>query len=217
MLFGIGSRQIAELRVSGTGLVLRTPQFYDFAEWRALRLESKAFLTPWEPVWPANDLTRLGFRRRLKKMDAEIHAGMAAPFFLFAGSTPKLVGGISITNIRRGVAQSGTIGYWMGEPHAGLGYMSHALGEVCRFGFEASNLKRLDAVCIPGNERSERLLVKNGFQKEGYLRSYLEINGVRRDHYLFAITDSDFYAGQTQDGRGRSGARLRQNDKDVVR
>jgi ribosomal-protein-alanine N-acetyltransferase len=50
--------------ISGVGLFLRTPSIADYPAWMELRAESRAFLTPWEPTWPADDLTRTAFRRR---------------------------------------------------------------------------------------------------------------------------------------------------------
>ena len=53
--------------ITGAGVTLRLPQSGDFAEWAALREQSRGFLVPWEPTWPADDLTRGAFRLRLKR------------------------------------------------------------------------------------------------------------------------------------------------------
>ncbi len=50
--------------IAGEGVTLRTPQMTDYGEWSALREASREFLKPWEPTWPADDLTRSAFRRR---------------------------------------------------------------------------------------------------------------------------------------------------------
>ena len=97
------------------------------------------------------------------------------------------MGGLSLTNIRRCVAQSAHVGYWLGERFAGRGLMLEALRLVIPFAFDTLRLHRLEAACIPKNTRSMRLLEKAGFQREGLLRSYLRINGVWQDHYLYAL------------------------------
>ena len=96
----------------------------DFENWRELRAESRAFLKPWEPRWPADDLTRAGFRRRLLRQDRDRLEDQAYAFLLFREEDHALLGGLTLGNVRRGVAQCGTLGYWMGEPFAGQGYMS---------------------------------------------------------------------------------------------
>jgi ribosomal-protein-alanine N-acetyltransferase len=89
------------------GLVrLRPPRMADFAEWAALRSESRDFLQPWEPTWPADDLTRAAFRRRLSIYSRDRDLGLGHAFFIFRQSDDALVGGINLRNITRGVAQS---------------------------------------------------------------------------------------------------------------
>ncbi|MEO1143845.1 MAG: hypothetical protein AAFW66_16145, partial [Pseudomonadota bacterium] len=55
-----------QIPVPTTNLVLRAPAIGDFEQWQKLRNESKLFLTPWEPRWPSDDLTKVGFQRRLR-------------------------------------------------------------------------------------------------------------------------------------------------------
>ena len=104
--------------VTGNGIVLRAPQMSDCAEWVALREASRDFLTPWEPTWPADDLTRASFRRRIKRYSEDQRSDLAYPFFIFRRSDGALVGGLTLANIRRGCAQAGSLGYWMGATHA---------------------------------------------------------------------------------------------------
>ena len=111
----------------GERVVLRQPQMSDHPEWAALREQSRDFLKPWEPIWPVDDLTRGAFRRRLKRYAEDQRSDQAYSFFVFRKPDGVLVGGITLANVRRGVAQAGSIGYWMGEPYAGCGLMSAAL------------------------------------------------------------------------------------------
>ena len=172
--------------IAGAGVTLRVPQGDDYAEWAALRETSRAFLVPWEPSWPADDLTRGAFRRRLKRYAEDQRADQSYSFFIALKPEGVLVGGITLANIRRGVAQAGSIGYWVGEPYARNGIMSAALRAIIPFSFITLRLHRLEAACIPTNAASIGLLEKSGFQREGYARQYLCINGVWQDHLLYA-------------------------------
>ena len=177
--------------VTGDGVVLRAPQMADYAEWAALREASRTFLVPWEPTWPADDLTRGAFRRRLKRYAEDLRTDQAYPFFIFRAENDVLVGGLTLANIRRGVAQAGSLGYWIGARFARQGHMSAAVRALIPFAFGALRLHRLEAACIPTNAASIRLLEKTGFQREGYARQYLCINGIWQDHVLYARLAGD--------------------------
>jgi len=177
--------------IEGEGVTLRQPQMSDHPEWAALREKSRAFLEPWEPVWPADDLTRGAFRRRLKRYAEDQRCDQAYSFFIFRSADEVLVGGITLSNVRRGVAQAGSIGYWMGESYARQGLMSVALRALIVFSFSGLRLHRLEAACITTNVASIRLLEKSGFQREGYARQYLCINGTWQDHLLYARLKDD--------------------------
>jgi ribosomal-protein-alanine N-acetyltransferase len=172
--------------IEGDGVVLRTPQMSDFDEWMALREASRNFLTPWEPTWPNDDLTRSAFRRRIKRYAEDLRSDQGYAFLISRNSDGALVGGLTLANIRRGVAQAGSLGYWMGRPFVRHGYMSAAVRAVILFGFETLRLHRLEAACIPSNAGSIKLLENTGFAREGYAREYLCINGTWQDHLLYA-------------------------------
>jgi ribosomal-protein-alanine N-acetyltransferase len=176
-----------DLRLEGAGVRLRPPRAADYAEWSVLRAASRAFLQPWEPTWPADDLTRAAFRRRLTAYAQDMERGIAYPFLVFRASDNVMVGGITLSNIRRGVAQMGSIGYWVGQSHVRRGHTVAAVNAVVRFGFDRLGLHRVEAACIPTNEGSRRVLAKAGFRQEGMAMSYLRINGVWRDHLLFGL------------------------------
>jgi [ribosomal protein S5]-alanine N-acetyltransferase len=177
--------------IAGNGVTLRLPQSTDYAAWAALREQSRAFLKPWEPIWPADDLTRTAFRRRIRRYAEDQRNDLAYAFLVFRASDDALVGGLTLANIRRGVAQAGSIGYWVGAPFARQGYMSAALRTLVPFGFGTLRLHRLEAACIPTNAASIGLLEKTGFKREGYARQYLCINGTWQDHLLYARLRDD--------------------------
>lgn len=188
--------------LKGARVTLRQPRPGDYHEWAALRHESRAFLEPWEPRWAPDELERAAWRTRLRRYREEHAAGAATPFLIFENEGGRLVGGVTIGNIRYGVSQSAQIGYWMGERHAGKGFMPDAIAALISHAFGSMRLHRIEAACIPGNKRSIRVLEKVGFTREGLLRSYLRINGVWQDHYIYALIAEERRAG----GKTRQGA-----------
>jgi [ribosomal protein S5]-alanine N-acetyltransferase len=181
--------QKPEPPLTGGRILMRAPKSNDFAAWSALHRESRAFLEPWEPSWARDELEPSAFRERLSRYARERKDGSGHVFFIFLKDSRQLAGGITLGHIKRGVAQSGVIGYWMGERFAGMGYMSEAVDVIKRHAFGPLALHRVEAACIPDNERSVRLLKKAGFELEGHLKSYLKIDGRWRDHLLFSCVE----------------------------
>jgi [ribosomal protein S5]-alanine N-acetyltransferase len=177
--------------IVGDGVVLRMPQAADFDAWATLREASRDFLTPWEPTWPADDLTRAAFRHRLKRYAEDVRTDQGYPFFLFRRDDNALVGGLALANVRRGVAQAASLGYWIGAPHVRRGYMTAAVRGLLPVAFDLLRLHRVEAACIPTNMASVRLLERVGFRREGYARAYLCINGMWQDHLLYARLRAD--------------------------
>ena len=171
-------------------MVLRLPVQADFAPWTALRVESRAFLTPWEPVWAADHLSRKSFTNRIYWAQRASRNGTALPLFLI-GRDGALLGAITLDNIRRGPAQSATIGYWIGQRFARQGYMREAIAGVVHHAFAVMDLSRIEAACLPENAASRGVLEKCGFKYEGVAQSYLQINGRWRNHVLYANLRGD--------------------------
>ena len=189
-LFRLGPANENANFVQGEGVYLRPPEMRDFEAWAGLRERSRAFLTPWEPTWPGDDLTRASFRRRLRRNLQEIESNEAYPFLVFRDDD-LLVGGLTLGQIKRGVVQAATLGYWIGAPYAGKGFMSRAVRAVISFAFGTLRLHRIEASCLPQNVPSIRLLEHMGFTREGYARAYLRINGAWEDHLLYALLEFD--------------------------
>ncbi|MEH0073692.1 GNAT family protein [Pannonibacter sp. Pt2] len=189
LLLSFGTSE-TEPTLRGQGFYLRPPLMADFPQWSVLREESRSFLSPWEPLWPVDDLTKPAFRRRLRRYANDRKEGRSYPFFLFS-QDGTLLGGATLSNIRRGVAQCCSLGYWMGARHAGKGHMSRAVALIAPFCFDVLRLHRIEAACLPSNGPSIQLLRKNGFTREGYARRYLNINGQWQDHLLFARLADD--------------------------
>lgn len=172
-------------------VVLRTPQMSDYPTWAELRATSHEFLTPWEPLWATDELSRASFRRRVRHYLRDLREDVGYALFIFAAMSGYLVGGLTLCNVRRGVTQSCTLGYWIGAKYAQQGYMTAAVRAVIPFVFDSLELHRLEAACLPNNTASIKLLERTGFRREGLARRYLRINGVWQDHLLYALLDSD--------------------------
>lgn len=181
--------------LKGQGIELRAPRAGDHEAWAGLRQQSFAYLQPWEPSWPEDDLTRPAFKRRLSIYAREMEAGNAWPFFIFAETDQALVGAITLSNIRHGVAESGTLGYWIGQPYAGRGHATAAVRAMIDYAFAELKLHRVEAACVPTNVASHRVLEKAGFRLEGEARAYLKINGAWADHLLFGIVNDGVARG----------------------
>jgi len=193
MLFKRRSVSILTARLS-----LRLPEHRDFREWAKLRHQSRAFLSPWEPIWAADHLSRASFTNRVYWSQRAVKNGNAVPLFVFHKEAGQLVGAITLDNIRRGPSQVGTIEYWVGQQYARQGFMSEAIIAMVAHAFGALDLSRVESACLPDNVASRGVLEKAGFKYEGVAQSYIQINGRWRNHVL--------YAALRGDRRGRSSA-----------
>ncbi len=187
-----------KIRIETERLTLRAPTHADFHPWTGLRRDSEEFLTPWEPAWAEDHLSRRAFTNRVYWAQRSITADTAVPLFLIRRDDEQLIGAITLDNIRRGPAQAATVGYWTGEAFARRGYMQEALVSVTHHAFHVMGLSRIEAACLPENTASRGLLERSGFKYEGVAQSYLQINGRWRNHVL--------YAALRMDRRGRTDA-----------
>lgn len=172
-------------------LFLRPPVLSDHRQWASLREQSREHLTEWEPEWRPGDLSLDAFRTRLRMYDRVHRAGAGLSLLLFRRQGGDLIGGVTLSDIRRHASQSATIGYWVGVNHLRQGYGAAGVSLVLEHAFGELLLNRIEAACQSGNQASRRLLAKTGFVEEGFARDYLFINGAWRDHLLFAATRRD--------------------------
>jgi len=187
----------------GPRVTLRAPRPGDYMAWRNLRRDSRDFLKPYEPRWSEADLSHRVYSSRLKRGREEAKAGTDYSFFIFLRQEGRevLVGGVTLSNIRRRAAQFVNLGYWMGREHAGQGLMTEAVGMIVPFVFETLGLHRIHAAFLPDNAASRRVLEKNGFKEEGFAENYLQIDGKWCDHVLFGLTRERYEARIKRQGR----------------
>ena len=183
---------LSKKKLTGERVFLRPPKRRDALKWQKLRMSSKSFLVPWEPSWDASSCTRRAYLRYFKNSNYLANMDKAYSFLIFKTDDKTLLGGINIGNVRRGVSQSASLGYWIGEKHSRNGYMKEALKLLLPSLFIDLRLNRIEAATLEENIASKNLLKKIGFKKEGVLRKYLKINGTWRDHILYGLLENDF-------------------------
>lgn len=190
-LFRSFSTNATGVRLEGRRTFLRPPGERDWRAYAEIRAASRKFLEPWEPTWPSDALSRDAFYRRLNRYASDWRNDTGYSMFIFERESSALLGGISLSNVRRGVAQCGTLGYWIGEDYAGQGYMREGLALLLGFCFDELGLHRVEAACLPSNAASRGLLIASGFSEDGHARKYLKIRGVWQDHLLFSLLAED--------------------------
>lgn len=176
-------------------MLLRPPIMADYVAWARLRALSRQHLEPWEPAWASDELSRTAFRRRVRVHQRDLREDHGYAFFLFNATDHELIGGLTLSNVRRGVTQAASLGYWIGAPFAGQGYMTEAVATTCEFSFDVLQLHRLEAACLPSNHASVKVLERNRFKREGLARKYLKIAGRWQDHLLYALLCDDPRSG----------------------
>jgi len=179
------------VRIETERMTLRLPEHADWRQWSEVREASAEFLVKWEPVWSNDHLTRRAFTNRVYWAQRAEAQGQALPVLLIRREDQQLLGALTLDNIRRGPAQTGTFGYWIGEPFARQGYMREAILALTHHAFTRLDLSRLEAACLPENVPSRGVLEKCGFKYEGVAQSYLQINGRWRNHVLYANLRGD--------------------------
>jgi [ribosomal protein S5]-alanine N-acetyltransferase len=178
--------------VRGRGVWLRLPMMGDYVPWAELRTHSREHLTPWEPVWQRDEVSRSAFRRRVRHYQREAREDLGYAFLIFRDTDDSLLGGLTLSNVRRGVTQAAVLGYWLGLPFVKQGYMTEAVAAVAAFAFEDLHLHRLEAATMPSNAPSIGVLERNGFRSEGLARRLLKINGTWEDHVLHGLLSEEF-------------------------
>ncbi|PWI34769.1 30S ribosomal protein S5 alanine N-acetyltransferase [Vibrio albus] len=155
-------------------------------------LRNKTYLEPWEPKRENEFYTFEGWRRKLIKLN-ELHL-MELGFYclIFNTTTNTLLGTISFSNLNRFPQHSCSVGYSLDENMQGRGIMRTALRLACNWMFNVQNMHRITASYMPHNRKSEAVLEASGFQKEGFAKGYLLINGQWEDHNMTALINQSW-------------------------
>lgn len=176
-------------KLYGERVVLSFPKWEDYEEWAFIRKNNKSFLEPFEPKWPQDALSQNFFKRRLERQKKDMEEGRGL-FFLIR-LNDKIIGGINLNSMQYGAAMQASLGYWLDKDHLKQGYMSESLQLIIDYCFFQLKMNRLNAACLPDNHSSIKLLLKNGFEEEGYAKKYLQIDEVWEDHRLFGLVNQN--------------------------
>ncbi len=170
-----------EVRVTTPDAYIRPVSGNDRREFLALMKCSRELHEPW--ITPPT--TERMFDQYLARMAEDDHRGLV----ICRRSDDTITGVININSIVRGTFLSASLGYYVGAPYAGCGYMSTGLRQAVSYAFEELGLHRLEANIQPDNRRSLALVERCGFACEGLSRNFLYIDGAWRDHERWAIHD----------------------------
>jgi ribosomal-protein-alanine N-acetyltransferase len=184
-----------DTQLIGARILLRIGDVDDWKAWHNLRETSRDFLVPWEPKWRPDALSYQHYCGLLRRQWREWRNGTGFAFSIFnyaENDEHVLIGGLTLSDVTFAAGQKATLGYWIGNPYKGQGYMTEAVGLACGFAFETLGLNRVEASCLPHNEASKTVLNRTGFEQEGYAKAYLQINGKREDHILWGKVNPAF-------------------------
>lgn len=184
--------QFPDIELESARVYMRPPTMEDWPQWAKVRGENKDYIQPFEPTWATHALDQDFFQRRIMRQARDWELGQANAFLIFKKNDMHLIGGMNINNICRGAAQFAALGYWIDQAHEGQGYMAEAMSLTLEYCFETLGLHRVNASCLPKNERSKKVLLRAGFKEEGMAEKYLKINGAWRDHQLFGLPIEDW-------------------------
>lgn len=172
-------------------LELRLPRKSDYTPWLTTRREGVSFLQKWEPIRGRDYERKNAFYSRISWAHRAARQKSAFPFMIIRRADDRLLGAITLDNLRYGPAKTGTVGYWIGPDFARQGFMSEAVQQVVDFAFGPLDISRIEAACLPENKASRGVLEKVGFKYEGVAQSYLQIAGRWRTHVLYAQLRAD--------------------------
>ena len=190
------SRAATPVRLYGRRIMMRPLTASDFWAWSEVRVHNDEWLTTWEPRRQPNlpDPTtdRSAFSSRCLQRDRDRANGTAYQFGLFVDQ--RVAGEVNLNNVIRGAMQSGTIGYWVDQRHAGNAYVAEGVVMIIQFAFEQLGLHRVEICIVPRNVNSRRVMEKLDIREEGLAQRYLEINGVWEDHIRYGMTSEEWTA-----------------------
>ncbi len=148
---------------------------------------NESHLQPWSPLVPRNHHSIEYWKRRLEERELEFKNGLSVHFIGTDSEESHVIGSCSLSNIVRGVLQACHLGYSVAERYEGQGYMKAIVAHGIKYAFDELKLHRVMADHMPSNTRSEGLLKSFGFEREGYAKEYILINGKWEDHVLNSL------------------------------
>lgn len=126
----------------------------------------------------------------IREHAGDIESGVAITLAITSRTDGQLIGSIAL---RLTPAHArGELGYWIGKPHWGRGYVTEATAAVIRYGFETIRLNRIEAHHLSCNPASGRVMRKLGMWHEGVMRDHVIKWGKFEDVESYAILRRDW-------------------------
>lgn len=173
-------------------IVLRTAEPMDGKLISDYFIANREHLRDWEPIREDSFFTETGWTQKLIKLNELHKMGLGYYLIITDRETGQMYGTISFSNISRFPFHACTVGYSLGKDVQGKGVMTRALRMAVNYMFSIQNLHRIMAGYMPRNKRSEAVLQRVGFQKEGFAKDYLLINGRWEDHNLTCLINENW-------------------------
>jgi len=167
--------------IENPSVYLRHVRDTDRAEFVALMRASQELHAPW--ITPP--ITHASYAQYMARTRTDDHEG----FVIGRYDDDQIVGVINLNNVVRGSFLNASLGYYVGAPYVGQGYMAEGLELVKHYAFRTMNLHRLEANIQPNNTRSIALVKRAGFVLEGLSKDFLFIDGQWRDHERWSCSD----------------------------
>ncbi len=175
---------------------LRGPLGSDQAEFLELMQTSRSFHRPWASA-PTDPERFAAYLADAGRADFEA-------MLLCRREDDAILGFFNLSQIVRRTLQSAYLGYAIGQPFAGQGYMREGIELALRRAFLTLRLHRVEANIQPGNRASIALAQGAGFSREGFSPRYLKIGGRWRDHERWAILAEDWLTRGREPQRGEA-------------
>lgn len=176
--------QVYEL---GADIVVRSAEPTDGKLISDYFIANRQHLEPWEPRREDAFFTEFGWTQRLIKLNELHRMGLGYYLLILDSQSNEMLGTISFSNMTRFPLHACNVGYSLASHVQGRGVMSRALKLAVDYMFRIQNMHRIMASYMPRNLRSEAVLTRAGFQREGFAKDYLLINGQWEDHTLTAL------------------------------
>lgn len=173
-------------------IILRTAEPMDGKLISDYFIANREHLREWEPVREEAFFTESGWTQKLIKLNELHKMGLGYYMIITESETGQMLGTISFSNISRFPFYACNVGYSLGKEVQGRGVMTRALRMAVNYMFSIQNLHRIMAGYMPRNKRSEAVLHRVGFIKEGFAKDYLLINGRWEDHNLTSLINENW-------------------------
>ena len=168
-------------------MVVRSLRRSDADTWQAVRARNHDWLGRWDATVPPGAAPRpSSYPMVVRSLLRQARQGQCLPFVVEIDG--RFVGQVTVSNVARGSAQWGSIGYWDAAEAAGRGVAPRADAMVIDHSFGPVGLHRIEICVRPENTNSLRVVEKLGLEQVGYAPRFLHIDGAWRDHRVFAVT-----------------------------